>query len=95
MSEWTSKRSWKDRQKSKKARMAGSPHLTSTSEPELIYYGKHSGLVGLRKCDAIRPSADDEAQTSGYDKVFHRNLKQYCPFFLQYNAVFLVLLKTN
>uniref|UniRef100_A0A0D9YRA3 SAM-dependent MTase RsmB/NOP-type domain-containing protein n=1 Tax=Oryza glumipatula TaxID=40148 RepID=A0A0D9YRA3_9ORYZ len=69
LSEWTSKRSWKDRQKSKKARMAGSPHLTSTSEPELIYYGKHSGLVGLRKCDALRPSADDEAQTSGYDKV--------------------------
>ncbi|KAF0935484.1 hypothetical protein E2562_033625 [Oryza meyeriana var. granulata] len=68
-SEWTSKRSWKDRQKSKKAKTAGSPHLTSTSEPELIYYGKHSGLVGLRKCDVLRPSADDEALTSGYDKV--------------------------
>ncbi|XP_006647218.1 rRNA (cytosine-C(5))-methyltransferase NOP2C isoform X2 [Oryza brachyantha] len=69
-SEWTSKRSWKDRQKSKKAKTVdGSPHLTSTSEPELIYYGKHSGLVGLRKCDVLRPSADDEALTSGYDKV--------------------------
>uniref|UniRef100_A0A0D9VFH9 SAM-dependent MTase RsmB/NOP-type domain-containing protein n=1 Tax=Leersia perrieri TaxID=77586 RepID=A0A0D9VFH9_9ORYZ len=68
-SEWTSKRSWKERQKSKKAKTAGSPHLTSISEPELIYYGKHSGLVGLRKCDVLRPSADVEALTSGYDKV--------------------------
>lgn len=68
-SEWTSRRSWKDRQQSKKAKVAGSPHPTLTSEPELIYYGKHSGLVGLRKCDALRPSADDETCTSGYDKV--------------------------
>ncbi|KAG8086729.1 hypothetical protein GUJ93_ZPchr0010g7955 [Zizania palustris] len=68
-SEWTSKRSWKDRQKSKKAKIAGSPQPTSTSEPELIYYGKHSGLIGLRKCDVLRPSDDDEARSSGYDKV--------------------------
>uniref|UniRef100_A0A0E0CJS0 SAM-dependent MTase RsmB/NOP-type domain-containing protein n=1 Tax=Oryza meridionalis TaxID=40149 RepID=A0A0E0CJS0_9ORYZ len=31
--------------------------------------GNGEGLVGLHKCDALRPSADDEAQTSGYDKV--------------------------
>ncbi|KAL6857240.1 hypothetical protein ACP4OV_018622 [Aristida adscensionis] len=68
-SEWTSRRSWKDRQKNKKTKAAGSQHLQSTSEPELIYYGKHSGLVGLRKCDVLCPSVDEEACTSGYDKV--------------------------
>uniref|UniRef100_A0ACD6AF71 Uncharacterized protein n=1 Tax=Avena sativa TaxID=4498 RepID=A0ACD6AF71_AVESA len=65
-SEWTSKRSWKDRQKSKKAKAAG---LLSTSEPELIYYGKDSGLVGLQKHYVLSPSTDDAACTSGYDKV--------------------------
>ncbi|KAL6659496.1 hypothetical protein ACP70R_003536 [Stipagrostis hirtigluma subsp. patula] len=68
-SEWTSRRSWKDRQKNKKANAAGSQHLQSTSEPELIYYGKHSGLVGLRKCDILCSSVDQEACASGYDKV--------------------------
>uniref|UniRef100_A0ACD5ZVW3 Uncharacterized protein n=1 Tax=Avena sativa TaxID=4498 RepID=A0ACD5ZVW3_AVESA len=65
-SEWTSKRSWKDRQKSKKPKAAGLP---STSEPELIYYGKDSGLVGLQKHYVLSPSTDDAACTSGYDKV--------------------------
>ncbi|TVU43479.1 hypothetical protein EJB05_09954, partial [Eragrostis curvula] len=68
-SEWTSRRSWKDRQKTKKANATGSRHLQSNSEPELIYYGKNSGLVGLRKCDVLCSSAGDEACTSGYDKV--------------------------
>ncbi|CAM0910901.1 unnamed protein product [Alopecurus aequalis] len=68
-SEWTSKRLWKDRQKSKKAKAAGSPHPPSTSEPELIYYGKDSGLVGLQKHYILRPSTDASACTSGYDKV--------------------------
>ena len=69
-SEWTSKRSWKDRQKSKKAKAAGSLHPPSTSEPELIYYGKDSGLVGLQKHYVLRPSTDAAACKSGYDKVF-------------------------
>ncbi|XP_066330500.1 uncharacterized protein [Miscanthus floridulus] len=67
--EWTSRRSWKDRQKTKKANANGPQHLLATSEPELIYYGKHSGLVGLCKSDVFCPSVDDEACTSGYDKV--------------------------
>ncbi|KAM0919368.1 hypothetical protein ACQ4PT_008277 [Festuca glaucescens] len=69
-SEWTSKRLWKERQKSKKTKAAGSPHPTSTSEPELIYYGKDSGLVGLQKHYVLCPSTDEAACTSGYDKVF-------------------------
>ena len=69
-SEWTSKRSWKDRQKSKKAKAAGSPHLPSTSEPELIYYGKDSGLIGLQKRYVLHPLTDAAACTTGYDKVF-------------------------
>ncbi|XP_047073703.1 rRNA (cytosine-C(5))-methyltransferase NOP2C-like [Lolium rigidum] len=68
-SQWTSKRSWKERQKSKKAKAAGSPHPPSTSEPELIYYGKDSGVVGLQKHHVLRQSTDDAACTSGYDKV--------------------------
>ncbi|CAO2167938.1 unnamed protein product [Urochloa humidicola] len=68
-SEWTSRRSWKDRQRAKKANATGLQHLQPTSEPELIYYGKHSGLVGLRKSDVLCLSADDAACTSGYDKV--------------------------
>nr|CAB3482053.1 unnamed protein product [Digitaria exilis] len=67
-SEWSSRRSWKDRQKAKKANATGSQHPLASSEPELIYYGKHSGLVGLRKSDVLCPTADDEACTSGYDK---------------------------
>ncbi|KAK3122656.1 hypothetical protein QOZ80_8AG0616440 [Eleusine coracana subsp. coracana] len=68
-SEWISRRSWKDRQKTKKANAAGSQHLKSNSEPDLIYYGKNSGLVGVPKCVVLCPSVDDEASTSGYDKV--------------------------
>ncbi|RLM61128.1 uncharacterized protein C2845_PM14G01940 [Panicum miliaceum] len=68
-SEWTSRRSWKDRQKAKKLNATGSQHLLASSEPELIYYGKHSGLVGLCKSDVLCPAVDDEACTSGYDKV--------------------------
>ncbi|WVZ95209.1 hypothetical protein U9M48_041003 [Paspalum notatum var. saurae] len=67
--EWTSRKSWKDRQKNKKANANGPRHLQATSVPELIYYGKHSGLVGLHKSDVFRPSVEDEACTSGYDKV--------------------------
>ncbi|KAG2576546.1 hypothetical protein PVAP13_6NG029500 [Panicum virgatum] len=68
-SEWTSRRTWKDRQKAKKANATGSQHLLAPSEPELIYYGKHSGLVGLRKSDVLCPAVNDETCTSGYDKV--------------------------
>uniref|UniRef100_A0A804RCV3 SAM-dependent MTase RsmB/NOP-type domain-containing protein n=1 Tax=Zea mays TaxID=4577 RepID=A0A804RCV3_MAIZE len=67
--EWTSRRSWKDRQKTRKANANGQQHLLAASEPELIYYGKHSGLVGQCKSDVFCPSVDDEACTSGYDKV--------------------------
>jgi hypothetical protein len=75
--EWTSRRSWKDRQKTKKANANGPQHLLATLEPELIYYGKHSGLVGLCKSDVFCPSVDNEACTSGYDKVFHYILIAY------------------
>jgi len=73
-SEWTSRRTWKDRQKAKKANATGSQHLLASSEPELIYYGKHSGLVGLRKSDVLCPAVNDAACTSSYDKVLYCNL---------------------
>ncbi|GJN39744.1 hypothetical protein PR202_gb28881 [Eleusine coracana subsp. coracana] len=65
-SEWTSRRSWKDRQKTKKANAAGSQHLKSNSEPDLIYYA----LTNICDLAALtRYSVDNEASTSGYDKV--------------------------
>ncbi|XP_008787633.2 uncharacterized protein LOC103705618 isoform X4 [Phoenix dactylifera] len=70
--EWTSKRSWKDRKKAFKARNANSSHQSqSTLEPELIYYGRHSGVVGLCKSELFRPRNDNEPSVSGYDRVCH------------------------
>ncbi|XP_073008836.1 uncharacterized protein [Typha latifolia] len=68
--EWTSKRSWKDRKKQKKASNTTALHHTQlTAEPELIFYGRHSGVVGLCRSDLFNPICDNEPSTSGYDKV--------------------------
>ena len=90
-SEWTSRRTWKDRQKAKKANATGSQHLLASSEPELIYYGKHSGLVGLRKSDVLCPAVNDEACTSGYDKVLYCNLSIFGLGYITYYWVLLDL----
>lgn len=68
--EWTSKRSWKDRRKECKARNANSSYqIQSTLEPELIYYGRHSGVVGLCKSKLFCLLNDNEPSVSGYDRV--------------------------
>ncbi|KAF7809642.1 putative NOL1/NOP2/sun family RNA methylase [Senna tora] len=65
--EWTSRRTWKER---KKARKSGPPQLVSRSQPpELIYYGRHSGVVGLTKEDLYKIVSDREIMSSGYNKV--------------------------
>ncbi|OAY69221.1 putative methyltransferase NSUN3 [Ananas comosus] len=64
--EWTSKRTWKDRRRASKARNGTD---LVTSDPELIFYGRHSGVVGLCRNQLFRRVDDNEPSTSGYDKV--------------------------
>ncbi|ESW28164.1 hypothetical protein PHAVU_003G264100 [Phaseolus vulgaris] len=65
--EWTSRRPWKER---KRASKNGTPQLVSSSQPpELIYYGQHSGVVGLTKGELFKTLSDNEIANNGYDKV--------------------------
>ncbi|GJW62710.1 hypothetical protein Tco_0112045 [Tanacetum coccineum] len=53
--EWTSRRPWKERKKAIKEREKGSLHLISHKEdPEMIYYGLQSGVVGLSKSELVQ-----------------------------------------
>ncbi|RDY14231.1 hypothetical protein CR513_00735 [Mucuna pruriens] len=65
--EWTSRRPWKER---KRANKSGTAQLVSRSHPpELIYYGQHSGVVGLTKEELFKTLSDNEIANHGYDKV--------------------------
>ncbi|XP_057420311.1 multisite-specific tRNA:(cytosine-C(5))-methyltransferase trm4b [Lotus japonicus] len=65
--EWTSRRPWKER---KRANQSGTPQLVSRSQPpELIYYGQHSGVIGLTKGELYKTVSDNEIASHGYDKV--------------------------
>ncbi|XP_042468281.1 rRNA (cytosine-C(5))-methyltransferase NOP2C-like isoform X2 [Zingiber officinale] len=64
--EWTGKRSWRERKKTIKAgNTAASNQIQST--PELIFYGRHSGVIGLRRTELFHTV--EVPSTSGYDKV--------------------------
>ncbi|XWS66767.1 hypothetical protein CRYUN_Cryun05aG0228800 [Craigia yunnanensis] len=68
--EWTSKKPWKERKKAAKAREAKSSHLVAVSEnPELIFYGRHSGIVGLSKIELYKTVSDLEVLSYGYNKL--------------------------
>ncbi|XP_057544790.1 uncharacterized protein LOC130823965 isoform X2 [Amaranthus tricolor] len=64
--EWTSRRPWKERKRAAKTRAATLLHI---SEPELIFYGKHSGVIGCTRDELYHIASDEELSTSGYDKV--------------------------
>lgn len=64
--EWTSKRPWKERKHAAKAREASPLQI---SEPELIFYGQHSGVIGCTRDELYRTVNDDELLMCGYDKV--------------------------
>ncbi|XP_054810786.1 rRNA (cytosine-C(5))-methyltransferase NOP2C isoform X2 [Prosopis cineraria] len=65
--EWTSRRTWKER---KRARKSGNPQLVLGSQPpDLIYYGRNSGVVGLTKGELYKNVSDTEIMSHGYDKV--------------------------
>ena len=81
--EWTSRRPWKER---KKANKSGTAQLVSRSQPpELIYYGQHSGVVGLTKGELYRTLSDNEIANHGYDKVMYT-------FFLNLSCIMLCFL---
>lgn len=43
--------------------------------PELIFYGRHSGIIGVSKSKLYKTISDAEASSSGYDKV--KNISFY------------------
>ncbi|KAK8941111.1 hypothetical protein KSP39_PZI010143 [Platanthera zijinensis] len=68
--EWTSKRSWKDRKDAAKKKVGTSTQASEEPlEPELIFYGRDSGVVGAQRTKLFRTVDDNEISTSGYDKV--------------------------
>lgn len=68
--EWTSRRPWKERKRASRACRNGSSKLVSCAlQPELIFYGPHSGVVGLTKRQLHQTAPDDEIASCGYDKV--------------------------
>ncbi|XP_073226716.1 rRNA (cytosine-C(5))-methyltransferase NOP2C isoform X3 [Cicer arietinum] len=65
--EWTSRRPWKERKRAKKC---STPQVVSKSHPpELIYYGRHSGVIGLTKKELYKTVTENEIASYGYDKV--------------------------
>ncbi|KAM3394485.1 putative protein isoform X2 [Capsicum galapagoense] len=68
--EWKSRRPWKERKKEAIAKEKGVSKLFSpTQEPELIFYGRFSGVVGMRKNELYQKKPISEVLQLGYDKV--------------------------
>ncbi|GFY88026.1 S-adenosyl-L-methionine-dependent methyltransferases superfamily protein [Actinidia rufa] len=68
--EWTSKRPWKERKRAAKARASVASQLASrTQDPELIFYGRDSGVVGLRRSELYHNLHGSDVSSCGYDKV--------------------------
>ncbi|KAK3183769.1 hypothetical protein Dsin_031055 [Dipteronia sinensis] len=68
--EWTSRRPWKERKRAAKARESAATGLIANSKhPELIYYGRHSGVIGLSRSELYQSVCNGEVSNSGYDKV--------------------------
>ncbi|KAM6541520.1 hypothetical protein CsatB_005967 [Cannabis sativa] len=66
--EWRSRRTWKERKKA--ARDRENAHMNpGIQEPELLFYGKHAGVVGLSKDELYKTVSDSELLSCGYDKV--------------------------
>ncbi|XP_031493249.2 rRNA (cytosine-C(5))-methyltransferase NOP2C-like [Nymphaea colorata] len=61
--EWSSRVPWSERRKSKHTN-----RLSKANTCELIFYGKHSGVIGLRK-EKLFQTGKEEANNGGYDKV--------------------------
>ncbi|XP_068343359.1 rRNA (cytosine-C(5))-methyltransferase NOP2C-like isoform X2 [Pyrus communis] len=66
--EWTSRRPWKERKEAARVRKNGAVR-SGNQLPELIYYGYHSGVVGLTRSELYQTFRDSEYLSRGYDKV--------------------------
>ncbi|XP_031257593.1 uncharacterized protein LOC116115600 isoform X2 [Pistacia vera] len=68
--EWTFRRPWKERKRAAKVMASADSELVPRNEhPELIFYGRHSGIVGLSRSELYRSVCNGEVSLSGYDKV--------------------------
>lgn len=65
--QWTSRKPYKERKQEAKAR--NSFALPQNGQPEIIFYGQSSGVIGLKKKE-LYPSLDqNDYAYCGYDKV--------------------------
>ncbi|KAK1256909.1 hypothetical protein QJS04_geneDACA016408 [Acorus gramineus] len=70
LKEWSPKRSWKERKSARRSTNGTGPELVrAMAQMELLYYGRHSGMVGHSKRDLFITRGDSEASVSGYDRV--------------------------
>ncbi|KAF3320568.1 putative 28S rRNA (cytosine-C(5))-methyltransferase isoform X1 [Carex littledalei] len=65
--DWTDKKSRKEKRRERRARERNDSK--PNPEPELLFYGRNSGVAELSKSELFCPIKDDEPCTSGYDKV--------------------------
>ncbi|GAB2279460.1 hypothetical protein Dimus_014099 [Dionaea muscipula] len=68
--EWTSRRPWKERKCAAKARGNNSMQFALPGvEPELIYYGRYSGVIGCTRDELFQIAGGIDYCSWGYDKV--------------------------
>lgn len=84
--EWTSRRTWKERKKAARERETAAM-VPGIQHPELIFYGRHSGIVGLCEDELYQTVSDSEFLSCGYDKVncivfFLTNVIEICSLFV-------------
>ncbi|GAB2224434.1 hypothetical protein Droror1_Dr00005193 [Drosera rotundifolia] len=68
--EWTSRRPWKERKHAAKVRGNNSMQFALPGvTPELIYYGRHSGVLGRSRNELFQVVGGSDFSSNGYDKV--------------------------
>ncbi|CAM6101416.1 unnamed protein product [Calypogeia fissa] len=68
--EWKSTKSAKEKKAAKRLKyLEDSRDRVGGRESELLYYGKSSGIVGVKVADVFSNSCSDDALDGGYDKV--------------------------
>ncbi|XP_031488896.1 uncharacterized protein LOC116256644 [Nymphaea colorata] len=65
--EWSSRVPWSERRKSKDTNRIQLNVTSKANTCELIFYGRHSGVIGLRK-EQLFQTRKEEANDGGYDK---------------------------
>ncbi|KAK1304272.1 hypothetical protein QJS10_CPB11g01851 [Acorus calamus] len=69
LNEWSPKRSWKERKRARRSTYGSASELgRATAQVELLYYGRHSGMVGRSKRDLLIARGVSDASVSGYDR---------------------------